>query len=106
MSAASPSTVVHAYGLVREPRTLPDRGIAEADVRTIGFHDLDVVVSDLPAKSFGEAAWSEHGEDTRWVTPVASAHHEVLQELVDLGDVLPLQLPGIYPSDEALIIAL
>ncbi|WP_328529632.1 GvpL/GvpF family gas vesicle protein [Nocardioides sp. NBC_00368] len=106
MSAADPTTVVHAYGLVHRPRTLPDHGIAEADLRTIGFHDLEVVVSDLAAESFGEAAWAEHGEDTRWVTPVASAHHEVLQDLVDRGDVLPLQLPGIYRNDEALVAAL
>lgn len=106
MSAASPTTVVHAYGLVQEPWALPDHGIAESGVRTVRFHDLHVVVSDLAAESFGEAAWAEHGEETRWVTPVATAHHEVLQHLVDHGDVLPLQLPGIYPSDEALIAAL
>ncbi|MER6969423.1 GvpL/GvpF family gas vesicle protein [Nocardioides sp. NPDC000445] len=108
MSAAEPTTVVHAYGLVRADGTpfLPDRGIADAKVRTCAFHDLEIVVSDLPEASFGERAWAEHGEDTRWVTPVAAAHHEVLQHLVEHADVLPLQLPGIYPSDEALIDAL
>ena len=106
MSAVDTATVVHAYGLVHEVRTLPAHGIAEADVRTIAFHDLQVVVSDLAVDSFGEAAWAEHGEDTRWVAPIAEAHHEVLQHLVDHGDVLPLHLPGIYPSDEALIAAL
>ena len=85
---------------------MPERGIMDADIRTIPFHDLEVVVSDLAAASFGEAAWAEHGEDTRWVTPVAAAHHEVLQHLVEHGDVLPLPLPGIYPNDEVLIAAL
>jgi len=100
--------VVHAYGLIQgdEPRPMPDHGIANADIRTIPFHRLEVVVSDLAAASFGEAAWAEHGEDTRWLTPVAAAHHEVLQHLVEHGDVLPLQLPGIYPSDEVLVDAL
>jgi hypothetical protein len=100
--------VVHAYGLVPGdgPLSLPDRGIADAKVRTIAFHDLEIVVSDLPTESFGEAAWAEHGEDTSWLTPVASAHHDVLQHLVEQGDVLPLQLPGIYPNDAALIVAL
>lgn len=108
MNAVDPTTVVHAYGLVpgERPPFLPDRGIADSKVRTVAFHDLEIVVSDLPAESFGETAWAEHGEDTRWVTPVAAAHHEVLQQLVEHGDVLPLQLPGIYPSDEALIAAL
>ncbi|WP_406028843.1 GvpL/GvpF family gas vesicle protein [Nocardioides sp. NBC_00850] len=108
MNAADPTTVVHAYGLVPGdgPLSLPDRGIADSRVRTVAFHDLEIVVSDLPAESFGETAWAEHGEDTSWLTPVASAHHDVLQHLVEHGDVLPLQLPGIYPSDEALIAAL
>ncbi|MFD7078207.1 GvpL/GvpF family gas vesicle protein [Nocardioides sp. NPDC059952] len=108
MSGADPAAVVHAYGLVQgdEPRPMPERGIMNADIRTIPFHHLEVVVSDLAAASFGEAAWAEHGEDTRWVTPVAAAHHDVLQHLVEHGDVLPLQLPGIYPSDEALVAAL
>jgi len=85
---------------------MPEHGIMNADIRTIPFHDLEVVVSDLAAASFGEAAWAEHGEDTRWVTPVAAARHELLQQLFEHGDVLPLQLPGIYPSDEALRAAL
>ncbi|MEU6138564.1 GvpL/GvpF family gas vesicle protein [Nocardioides sp. NPDC047086] len=108
MSAADATAVVHPYGFIQrdEPRTMPEHGIMNADVRTIPFHDLEVVVSDLEAASFGEAVWAEHGEDTRWVTPVVAAHHEVLQHLVEHGDVLPLQLPGIYPSDEVLIAAL
>lgn len=108
MNAADPTTVVHAYGLVPGggPLSLPDRGIADSKVRTVAFDDVEIVVSDLPAESFGEAAWAEHGEDTRWLTPVASAHHDVLQDLVEQGDLLPLPLPGIYPSDEALIAAL
>lgn len=108
MSDADQTTVVHAYGLVPGGGrfSLPERGIADATVRTIAFHHLEVVVSDLPAESFGEAAWAEHGEDTQWLTPVAAAHHDVLQHLVERGDILPLQLPGIYPSDEALIDAL
>ncbi|MDQ4115005.1 MAG: GvpL/GvpF family gas vesicle protein [Actinomycetota bacterium] len=108
MSAADATAVVHAYGLIQgdEPRPMPDHGIADADIRTVPFNGLEVVVSDLPAASFGEAVWAEHGEDSGWVTPVAAAHHEVLQHLVEHGDVLPLQLPGIYPSDEAMIAAL
>jgi hypothetical protein len=108
VNAADPTTVVHAYGLVPgdRPLSLPGRGIADSRVRTAAFHDLEIVVGDLPAESFGEAAWAEHGEDTSWLTPVASAHHDVLQHLVEHGDVLPLQLPGIYPSDAALIAAL
>lgn len=108
MSAADPTTVVHAYGLVPGdgPLSLPDRGIADSKVRAVAFHDLEIIVSDLPAESFGETAWAEHGENTSWLTPVASAHHDVLQHLVEHGDVLPLQLPGIYPSEKALIDAL
>lgn len=108
MNAADPTTVVHAYGLVpgEGPLSLPDRGIADAKVRTVAFHDFEIVISDLPAESFGEATWAERGEDTSWLAPVAAAHHDVLQHLVEQGDLLPLHLPGIYPGEEALIAAL
>lgn len=99
-------TVVHAYGVVREPADLPEVGIGGTPLRTLAVGDLSVVLGDLPALQYGEAAWAEHGQDPHWLRSVAVAHHAVLQHLVERGDVLPLRLPGIHLDDRAFLVAL
>jgi hypothetical protein len=104
MSPAA-DTVVHTYGIV--PSTdvpLPETGIDGSPVGTIALEGVAVVVSRLHAGRFGAAAWEAHGQDPRWLEPVARQHHEVLQALCETDpavDVVPLRLPGIYPDDEA-----
>jgi hypothetical protein len=107
------ASVVHAYGVVPagaaetgDPGTLPGVGIGGTSVRLLRLGSLSVVVGDLDAARFGEAAWREHGEDPAWLEPVARGHHEVLQAVAARTDVLPLRLPGIYADDDALTHAL
>src|SRR3712207_8781096 len=46
----------------------------------------------FPYTTLFRSAWADHAEDPDWVTPVATAHHGVLQHLVERQDVLPLRL--------------
>lgn len=94
--------VVHAYGVVSGDFTghLPP-GLDDAPVEVLPLADLGVLVSQLDADRFGEAVWQLHGTDPAWVEPVAEQHHRVLQAAIELGDVLPLRLPGIYADTNA-----
>jgi len=102
--SGSGDSVVHAYGVVgaAEPVTLPMTGIGRTLVRLVELGELSIIAGDLPASTYGEAAWAEHAQDPAWLEPVARAHHDVLQSVVEHSDVLPLRLPGIYPDEEAL----
>lgn len=107
---AADGRVVHAYGVVdadalesTDGSALSTVGLDEAPLRAVPLSGLAVVVGDLAADRFGEDAWREHGEDPRWLEPVARRHHEVLQAVADQVDVLPLRLPGIYPDDDMLL---
>ena len=97
-------SVVHAYGVVgaAEIVTLPLTGIDRTPVRLVEVGELGIIAGDLPASTYGEAAWAEHAQDPAWLEPIARAHHEVLQSVVEDSDVLPLRLPGIYPDEQAL----
>jgi hypothetical protein len=102
---------VHAYGVVRadldtDREQLPDSGIGGTPVRLLPMRTIAVVVGDLDAGDFGEAAWQQHAEDPAWLEPVARGHHQVLQALAATSDVLPLRLPGIYRDDDGLTEAL
>lgn len=101
---SSGDCVVHTYGIVHAGTApvLPQEGIGGTSVDLLELDELGVVVGNLPASSYGEAAWAAHGEDPTWLAPVARAHHHVLQVLVEDADVLPLRLPGIYPTEAAL----
>lgn len=97
-------TVVHTYGIVpNRSIALPEQGIDRTRVRLLALDDeLAVVVGDLDAAAYGSETWRQHGQDPRWLEPIATAHHAVLQALCeadDACDVLPLRLPGIYPDD-------
>jgi len=96
-------TVVHAYGLVDPgvPVSLP-AGIAGAPVSVVPVGDLAALASELSAESYGAEAWQEHGGDPRWLERVAGEHNAVLQAVVQVNDVLPLRLPGIYPDLETM----
>lgn len=95
--------VLHAYGVVPGGALRPsERGIADTSVELLPLGELAVVVGRLPADEYGEEIWARHGEDPRWLQPVAVGHHRVLQELVERGDVLPLRLPGMYADEQAL----
>lgn len=100
--------VVHAYGVVAAGALddagslLPPEGIGGSPVRLLPLSRLGVVVGDLDARRFGEAAWRAHAEDPAWLEPVARGHHEVLRAVASSVDVLPLRLPGIYGDDESL----
>lgn len=105
------TSVVHAYGVVRadfdtDPEQLPDSGIGGTPVRLLPLRTIAVVVGDLDAGDFGEAAWQQHAEDPAWLEPVARGHHQVLQALAATTVVLPLRLPGIYRDDDGLAEAL
>jgi len=107
MSAAE-ATIVHAYGLV-DPKAsqTPSTGIGG---RPVFVHpaslEVAVLVSELDEQRYGADQWREHAEDPEWLAAVAGEHHQVLQEQLGSGDVLPLRLPSIHPDlgslDEAL----
>lgn len=103
------STVLHTYGAVdRTPTELPD-GIAGTPTSTLDLGPVTLVVGLLDADRFGPAAWEQHGQEPRWLEPVARQHHEVLQALCESGDaisVVPLRLPGIYTDEHSLRAAL
>lgn len=103
------STVIHTYGVVDGvPSGLPD-GIGGSPTTTLELGPVTLVVGQLDAERFGPEAWEQHGQDPRWLEPVARQHHEVLQALCDADDalaVVPLRLPGIYTDEEALRAAL
>lgn len=102
MSAAE-ATVVHAYGLVEADAApgLPG-GIDGSEVVLVECGKIAALASVLSQERYGEAAWRDHGQDPRWLEQVAQAHHAVLARVVEEVDVLPLRLPGIYPSLDAL----
>ena len=103
MTAAD--TVLHTYGVVASPDVpLPAAGIAGTPVETLDLGGLAVVIGWLPADRYGPEQWEEHGQDPRWLEPLAREHHEVLQALCNdpaAGDVVPLRLPGIYRDMDA-----
>jgi hypothetical protein len=91
------ATVVHVYGVVPTgadpelPAGLDGQPVA---IRAVG--PFDAVVSALDAERFGARAWTEHAEDLPWLQEVATAHHGVLQRVVEQTSVVPLRLPGIH----------
>ncbi|MGY2877029.1 uncharacterized protein (DUF1810 family) [Marmoricola sp. URHA0025 HA25] len=96
-----PSTVIHAYGIVRSDAAfdLPDAGIAGAGVALLDAGPVAGIFSILPDAAYGTAAWTEHAEDAAWLTRVATEHQRVLGEVVEDTDVLPLRLPAMYRDE-------
>lgn len=94
-------TVVHAYGVVPggTPVAVPDTGIGAAGVALLDAGPVAAVFSRLPASDFGEAAWREHAEDPKWLAEVATQHQDVLGQLIEDTDVLPLRLPAMYRDE-------
>jgi hypothetical protein len=99
-----PSSVLHAYGVVRAgvPVWLPSRGLGDAPVHLVTVDRLAAVVSPLEATAFGTEAWQEHAEDPAWLGEAAAGHQAVLSTVITSTDVLPFRLPGIYADEESL----
>ena len=95
--ANDPETVVHVYGVVSSGAdpALP-LGLDGQPVTITAIGPFDAVVSTLDAARFGARAWAEHAEDLPWLQEVATAHHAVLQRVVEQTTVVPLRLPGIH----------
>lgn len=96
-----PATLVHAYGVVPADAAvdLPATGIAGAGVALLDAGPIAGVFSILPESEYGEAAWTAHADDPRWLARVATEHQQVLGDLVRDADVLPLRLPGMYRDE-------
>jgi hypothetical protein len=98
-------TVVHTYGVVASPEApLPAAGIGGTPVGALDLAEVVAVVGWLPADRYGPEQWEAHGQDPRWLEPLAREHHRVLQALCDdpaVADVVPLRLPGIYRDLDA-----
>lgn len=96
----APDTVLHAYGVVASPDApLPAVGIAGTPVGALDLGQVAAVVGWLPGDRYGPEQWEAHGQDPKWLEPLAREHHQVLQALCDdpaVADVVPLRLPGIY----------
>ncbi|HJR39656.1 MAG TPA: GvpL/GvpF family gas vesicle protein [Nocardioidaceae bacterium] len=102
MSAAD--TVLHAYGVVfpNSEFALPETGIDDAPVSLEPDDGVAVLVSPLSVDRFGPDQWERHSDDPRWLGNVAQQHHQVIQQVMDQVDVLPLRLPGLHRDRQSL----
>jgi len=81
-------------------------GVGGAPVRVTSCSGLGMLVSDVSAAQFGEAALRRNLEDLDWLDQVARAHHHVIDAAARLFPLLPTRLATVYSSDDAVCAAL
>ncbi len=81
-------------------------GVGGAPVRVTSCSGLSMLVSDVSAAQFGEAALRRNLENLDWLDQVARAHHDVIDTAARLFPLLPTRLATVYSSDDAVCAAL
>ena len=81
-------------------------GVGGAPVRVTSCSGLSMLVSDVSAAQFGEAALRRNLENMDWLDEVARAHHHVIEAARQLFPLLPTRLATVYSSDVAVCAAL
>jgi hypothetical protein len=81
-------------------------GVGGAPVRVTSCSGLSMLVSDVSAVQFGEAALRRNLENLDWLDQVARAHHHVIDAAARLFPLLPTRLATVYSSDDAVCAAL
>lgn len=98
-----------AGGLMADDRASALRrlaGVGGAPVRVTYCSGLSMLVSDVSAAQFGEAALRRNLENLDWLDQVARAHHQVIDTAARLFPLLPTRLATVYSSDDAVCAAL
>jgi hypothetical protein len=97
--------LTYVYALVRAEKRPRLRGTPAAmpggePVRTlVAADDLWLLVSSVPAASYGESALEAGMQDLDWVGTRAQAHEAVVEQFLTCRAVLPMQLFTLFTSD-------
>ncbi|MEU4658706.1 GvpL/GvpF family gas vesicle protein [Streptomyces sp. NPDC023723] len=101
---SAPGRVVCAFAVTRTPPPADvlaaTPGHAEGGpLRALPAGDLYLVVQDVPAASFDEAALTERLNDPADLEHCARAHHRGVEAAARTGPVVPLPLATLYRTD-------
>lgn len=99
----SEPTVTYVFAVTRTPssETLPPGAVGHeggGPLRVLRVGALALVVQDVPAEDFGEAALTDRFNDPYQLERCARAHHRGVHAAAGLGPVVPLPLATLYLS--------
>ncbi|MET8223295.1 GvpL/GvpF family gas vesicle protein [Streptomyces sp. NPDC005301] len=97
-------TVTYVFAVTRTPssETLPPGAVGHeggGPLRVLRAGALALIVQDVPAEDFGEAALTDRFNDPYQLERCARAHHRGVHAAAGLGPVVPLPLATLYLSD-------
>ncbi|MFJ3223120.1 GvpL/GvpF family gas vesicle protein [Streptomyces sp. NPDC086783] len=100
----SEPTVTYVFAVTRTPSsdTLPPGAVGHeggGPLRVLRAGALALIVQDVPAEDFGEAALTDRFNDPYQLERCARAHHRGVHAAAGLGPVVPLPLATLYLSD-------
>ncbi|MBC7271918.1 MAG: GvpL/GvpF family gas vesicle protein [Streptomyces sp.] len=100
------ATLVCAFAVTHDPGPSADPGgtpghVGGGPLRVLAAGELCLLVQDVPASAFDEAALAERLDRRDELERIARAHHRAVETAARWGPVVPLPLATLYRTEAA-----
>lgn len=87
-------------GLFDDPRLRELTGVGDGPLHAVEAGGLTAIGESVSLSEFGEAALRRNLEDLDWLESTARGHHQIVDALAGLVQIVPVRLATVYSGDD------